>query len=351
MSAMRVLVVDDSALMRRLIGDIIQEQPDLTLAATACNGQDALKKIETVQPHVVTLDVEMPLMDGIETLQRIMAAYPLPVIMVSSHTREGSESTLKALSAGAVDFIPKPAMSSLEDSIEELRGILPQKIRAAASIKPEFITAAKQPSRAAIKLPPSEQSIPARALVAIGASTGGPKALELLFSTLPADLPAAVMLCLHMPPGFTMAFANRLDMLSPLQVREAAAGDAVTEGKVLLAPGGFHMKLRGGTIALDAGPKVNFVRPAVDVMLESLVDYPHGIVVVILTGMGKDGAAGAARLKQEKKDTVILVQDPGTAIIPSMPEAAITSTGCAATVPLSGMAAEIMRQAVRIARR
>ena len=343
------MVVDDSAIMRRMLGDIIAEQPDLELAATARNGVEALSKLESVRPDVVTLDLLMPQMDGIETLQKIMARHPLPVIMVSSHTREGSETTIKALSAGAVDFISKPAAATLEASIEELRATLPLKIRAAASVRPEFIVA--EPQRQAVKKsPPAGANRPARALLAIGASTGGPKALEILLGGLPVNLPAAGLISLHMPPGFTATFAGCLDTLSQIQVREAANGDAVIEGRFLLAAGGFHLKLRQGAVVLDSGPKVNFVRPSVDVMLESRAEFPYGIIVVMLTGMGRDGAAGTSWLKQRRRDTIVLAQDPATAIIPSMPEAVIKTVSRTAIVPLDKMAAEITRLVTQLVR-
>jgi two-component system chemotaxis response regulator CheB len=350
MKKIRVLVVEDSALMRRIIGDIIREQPDMEVAATARNGLEALAKIETAQPQVITLDLEMPRLGGLETLRKIMVLNPLPVIMVSSHTQEGSESTMKVLSAGAVDFIAKPVMATLEESITELRAVLPDKIRAAASARPEIILSSGPLQPVPHKKPVERPEHPARVVVAIGASTGGPKALETIFSAFPADLPAAVLLSLHMPPGFTMTFANRLDTISRLQVQEAFGGAPVLEGQALVAPGGYHLKLRRDKVVLDTGPKVNFVRPSVDVMLESLCDYPRPVIAVILTGMGRDGAAGADRLKQRKEDTVILVQDPATAVIPGMPEAVMQQAACDAVVPLEEMAPEIARHALRLSR-
>jgi two-component system chemotaxis response regulator CheB len=350
MKKIRVLVVEDSTLMRRIIGDIISEQPDMEVVATAGNGLEALAKIETAQPQVITMDLEMPRMGGLDTLRKIMALNPLPVIMVSSYTQEGSEATMKALSAGAVDFIAKPVMASVEDTMAELRAILPDKIRAAASARTEMIVTSSPFQPPAPKRTVERPEQAARVVVAIGASTGGPKALETIFSAFPADLPAAVLLCLHMPPGFTMTFANRLDSLSRLQVQEAFEGAPLLEGQALVAPGGYHIKLRGDKIVLDAGPKVNFVRPSVDVMFESLCDYPRPVIAVILTGMGRDGAAGAARLKQSKEDTVILVQDPATAVIPSMPEAVMQQAACSAVVPLKDMAAEITRHVLCLSR-
>lgn len=349
MKKIRVLVVEDSALMRRIITDVINEHEELELAATARDGLDALKKIESVRPHVVTLDLEMPRLDGLQTLKKIMAENPLPVIMLSSHTREGSEITLKALDAGAVDFIAKPAMSSIEESIEELRTVLPQKIIAAASARVSRVIGdvrepvqVKDADKAAVCH--GKQEI-ARLVIAIGASTGGPKALEALFSALPADLPAAVLLSQHMPPGFTASFSQRLDLMSALKIKEAEDGDRLLKGQVLVAPGGYHMVVTGGVVKLDSGPKVNFVRPSIDVMLDSLYPLDQKIMVVIMTGMGKDGASGAAALKANKKGAVMIAQQPSSALIPSMPEALIKSVNCDAIVPLSKLAEEINRYA------
>jgi two-component system, chemotaxis family, protein-glutamate methylesterase/glutaminase len=341
----RVLVVEDSAMMRRLIGDIIRSHPELDLMATARDGLDAIDKIRSDRPDVVTMDLEMPRLDGIETLRRIMAEKPLPVIMISSHTKKGNESTMKALEAGAIDFIAKPAMSSIEESIEELRAVLPQKILAAATARVDLISSAIQPKverAGAEKRAISGRGRP-KVIVAIGSSTGGPKALESVFNSIPADLPASVLVSQHMPPGFTLSFSQRLNTMSPLEVKEAEDGDLLQSGLAMVAPGGYHMIVKKGLVRLDNGPKVNYVKPSIDVMLESLVDCEQKVLVVIMTGMGKDGAAGAAALKKAKKDTVIIAQDPATALIASMPEALIKSVSCDAQVRLEKLAMEIDR--------
>lgn len=348
MKKVRVLVVEDSALMRRVIGDIIREHPDLELLSTARDGFDALKKIRTEKPDVVTMDLEMPRMDGLETLRRVMAEAPLPVIMISSHTRSGSESTLKALDAGAVDFISKPLPGLPGDPVEDLKNILPRKLIAASSARVGLLSSEKRhPVKAPQPAAPGGTRLrsPARVIVAIGASTGGPRALESLFCALPADLPAAVLLSQHMPPGFTLSFAERLNTISPLEVREAKQGDRILTGQALVAPGGFHMVVSKGEIYLDSGPKVNFVRPSIDVMLESLCSCEQRVLVAIMTGMGKDGAAGALVLKQTKRNTLLLAQEPSTALIPSMPEALIKTGLCDIRVPLAGLASEIDRYA------
>ena len=345
MKKVRVLVVEGTAMMRRLIGDIIRSHPELDLVATARDGLDALEKIRSDRPDVVTMDPEMPRLDGIETLRRIMAEKPLPVIMISSHTKKGNESTLKALEAGAVDFIAKPAMSSSEESIEELQAILPQRILAAAIARVDLISSTTQPK---VERPGAEKRVISgrekpKVIVAIGSSTGGPKALESVFNAISVDLPASVLVSQHMPPGFTLSFSQRLNAMSPLEVKEAEDGDLLQSGLALVAPGGYHMIVKKDLIRLENGPKVNFVKPSIDVMLESLVDCEQKVLVVIMTGMGKDGAAGAAALKKVKKDTIIIAQDPATALIASMPEALIKIISCDAQVRLEKLAMEIDR--------
>lgn len=348
MKPVRVLIVEDSAFMRRIISDIINETPGLEVVATAKDGIDALKKIKDFKPDVLTMDLEMPRMDGIETMRHIMAENPLPVIMLSSHTSLGSESTLKALDAGAVDFITKPMRNTSEafaDSIEELKNVLPQKITAASTAKVNLIKPQKSAVDDGIKkaAPRIVRKEAAGVIVAIGASTGGPKALEVLFKNFSPDFSAAVMLSQHMPPGFTLSFAQRLDLLSPLKVKEAEQGDVLLKGQALVAPGGYHMVLHNKAVGLDSGPRVNYVRPSIDVMLESLVDCQHQVIVVMMTGMGKDGAEGTKVLKRKKKDTVVIIQDPATALIPSMPAALLKNGLSDIQVPVEKIAAEVER--------
>jgi len=348
LKVIRVLVVEDSAFMRRIISDIIREHPEIEVIATARDGVDALEKIKKSKPDVVTMDLEMPRMDGMETLQKIMAKNPLPVIILSSHTKIGSEVTLKSLDAGAVDIISKPALSSsgtASESIEELKNVLPQKIKAAAMAQVKLISAEKPGEGKAKNIPQVTKQVDeaARVIVAIGASTGGPKALEALFSRFPANLPATVLLSQHMPPGFTFSFAQRLDMLSPLRVKEAEEGDALLKGRALVAPGGYHLVIKNGRAHLDTGPRVNFVRPAIDVMYQSLLTCEQKILAVIMTGMGRDGTDGTVALKKKKEDTIVIVQEPDTALIPSMPAAVIKTGLCDARMSVEKMAAEIER--------
>ncbi len=345
MKKVRVLVVDDSAFMRRILSDIITSEGSLELSGTARDGVDALNKIKIEKPDVVTLDIEMPRLDGFETLKRIVNEYSLPVVMLSSLASKDSEITMKALEAGAVDFISKPGTGFVEDSLEELRTSVVQKILAASAARVELITSQDE-IKIAEKIPEPFSKRTGKdsgIIVAIGASTGGPKALEAFFRALPAGFNSTILLCQHMPPGFTYSFSQRLDMLSPIKVKEANEGDRLISGRALLAPGDFHMIVDNNTVHLNKSPKVNYVRPSIDVMLESLVVCEQRVIVVIMTGMGKDGATGALKLKKAKKDTIVLVQHPASALIPSMPEALIKAGICDNQVPLERLAAELGR--------
>jgi len=350
---LRILVVDDSAFMRRVIGDIIEAQADMELAGIARNGEEAIQKIEKIAPDLVTMDLEMPLLDGISTLKKIMSKNPLPVIIVSSHSLQGSESTLEALNAGAVDFVPKPAQSRTGETLEELKKTLPLKIRAAANARLEIINQRKIAAtfkEEAYTTPTNEKPTNKKStkdlklIVAIGASTGGPKAVEEVLRKLPADLPAAIMITQHMPSGFTKSFAHRLDLSTPFRVVEAQSGGYLQHGDVFIAPGNYHLILgKDERLELHQGERLHHVRPAFDIMLESLVYSTYGIIAVILTGMGKDGSLSTVKLKKHKRLSRVIVQDPSTAVVRGMPEAVI-ATGCHDLVaPLSKIPGEIVQ--------
>lgn len=355
----KVLVVDDSAFMRKFIGDIIKEDSSLELVGTVRTGEELLKKREKIAPDVITLDVEMPGLGGLETLRKIMKEAPLPVIMVSSLTREGSDTTIEALSAGAVDFITKPSLVKGE-SPAEISKVLPEKIRAAAEARvkeqrgrsggaaEEDLSSGSHP----VSLEPKTVSrsiaaapfrLPARHIVAIGTSTGGPKALEVVMQGLPKNLPAAVLITQHMPAGFTESLARRLDRVSPLQVAEAQHGVQIADGHAYLAKGGYHLVLnKNGELVLSSADPVQHVRPSVDVMMESLVQIFGGSIVgVILTGMGRDGTEGVKLIKE--KGGKAIAQEPSTAVIPSMPQSAINSGQVDAVVPLEKVAEAVCR--------
>ncbi|MDI9484192.1 MAG: chemotaxis response regulator protein-glutamate methylesterase [Bacillota bacterium] len=328
----RVLVVDDSAFMRKLITEIINADPELEVAGFARNGQDALEKLDRLDVDVVTLDVEMPVMDGLETLRRIMKSKPLPVVMLSSQTRRGSETTIQALALGAVDFIAKPSGSLVHPvghpsapaspPLEEIAAEIKDKVKLAASARvqpaePEkSVRVVKPPALPVFDRPAAGA---ADKLVIIGSSTGGPKALEGVFASIPPNLPAGIVVVQHMPKGFTKSFAERLDRLFPFPVKEASDGDLVENGKVLLAPGDYHLTITSDRrIKLNQDERVMFLRPAIDVTMENLPEiYGSRIVGVILTGMGRDGAKGMAKIKSAGGLTI--AQDRSTSTIYSMP--------------------------------
>lgn len=315
----KVLVVDDSAFMRKLIIEIINAESDLEVVGYARNGQDALQKLERLDVDVITLDVEMPIMDGLATLKEIMKIGPKPVIMLSSLTRTGSETTMQALALGAVDFISKPS-GSISLDLKTIAAEITDKIRLAAMAKlqkPNRIQPQKK------QAPPIALARPATGaadnLVIIGSSTGGPKAVEEVFAQIPANLPAGIVVVQHMPKDFTRSFAERLNNLFPFPVKEASDGDLIENGKVLIAPGDYHLTITAQKrVKLNQEERVMFLRPAVDVTMATLpAVFGKRILGVILTGMGKDGAKGMAQIKQAGGITI--AQDRNTSTIYSMP--------------------------------
>src|SRR5712672_3693629 len=297
----RVLVVDDSALMRKLIPAILERDPSIEVVGTAMDGTFALKKIEEFHPDVITLDLEMPRMDGLEALRLIMRRAPMPVIVFSTHSKEGAYSTFKALALGAIDFVAKPrdeAAGHLEaiaveliDKIKVAKRASGRKIR--ASVEVETTSPQKKPVRAT--LPPSR-------VVAIGISTGGPNALQYVLSQIPADFPGSIVVVQHMPEGFTEMFARRLDECCALNVKEAQSGDLLLAGRVLICPGSRHLKVKrlplGDIAILSDDPRVNGHRPSADVLFKSVAEeFGERALGVIMTGMGEDGAHGLGLIK------------------------------------------------------
>ncbi len=319
----RVLVVDDSALMRKLIPQMLEAAPSIEVVGTAMDGTFCLKKIEELKPDVVTLDLQMPGMNGIDTLKEIMRRHPLPVIVVSAHSTEGASITVKALGLGAFDFVTKPqdAKNHMAETARELIG----KIKAAADCK-VVRPGTFQISAPAAKLSKGKPATPATKLVAIGISTGGPQALEYLLSQLPPDFPGAIVVVQHMPEGFTEMFSKRLDELCSLQVKEAQSGDLLQAGRVLICPGSRHIKVKrmtmGDIVVLNEEARVNGHRPSADVLFHSAADEfgPHA-VAVIMTGMGDDGAEGLGAVK--RAGGVTIAQSEESCVVFGMPKAAI----------------------------
>ncbi|MBM7867128.1 chemotaxis-specific protein-glutamate methyltransferase CheB [Heliobacterium gestii] len=377
MPQIKVLVVDDSAFMRKVITDMIVAEPGMVVVGTARNGQDALEKIAQLSPDVVTLDVEMPVMDGLTTLERIMASRPMPVVMLSSLTQQGADATMQALQKGAVDFIPKPS-GSISLDIHKVRQELIGKLKVAAIAKVRPRVVDYRPLKSPFSPPsatstPSAQPTPAVApavppvarakilpglgtqrlnkLVLLGTSTGGPKALYEVIPKLPADLGAAVLIVQHMPPGFTRSLAERLDAASALKVKEAQDGEEIQTGVVYIAPGDYHFKVavveQPGTgrqmrVKLTQEPPVGGHRPAVDVMMLSAAQqFWSPMVGVILTGMGGDGTEGMKLIKSRQGRTI--AEDASTCVVFGMPKVAIESGCVDKVVPLNGVADEIVK--------
>jgi two-component system chemotaxis response regulator CheB len=337
-----VLCVDDSALVRGLMTEIINSQPDMTVVATAPDPLVARELIKKHNPDVLTLDVEMPRMDGLDFLEKLMRLRPMPVLMVSSLTERGSEITLRALELGAVDFVTKPKLG-IRDGLLEYTELIADKLRAAARARPRALAPAA-PARQALRSPLSSSE----KLVIIGASTGGTEAIRHVLQPMPADSPA-ILITQHMPAGFTRSFAQRLDTLCSLTVREATHGERVLPGHVYLAPGGdCHMRLsRSGAnyvVELDPSEPVNRHRPSVDVLFHSAaISAGQNAIGVILTGMGKDGAAGLLEMKRAGART--LAQDEASCVVFGMPREAIALGGADEIVSLDGMSERILANA------
>jgi two-component system, chemotaxis family, protein-glutamate methylesterase/glutaminase len=318
----RVLVVDDSALMRKLIPRILEQDSSIEVVGTAVDGNFALKKIEDLSPEVVTLDLEMPGLNGIDTLKEIMRHKRLPVIVVSSHSTAGAAITLKALALGAFDFVAKP--TDVAARMQEIATELIKKIRAAAQSSgmhsqflPDDSTEAPQGKI---------QPIAPTRIIAIGVSTGGPNALQYLFTNLPADFPGSIIVVQHMPDGFTELFAKRLDDSCQIRVKEAQTGDLLVAGRALIAPGNKHVKVKrlplGNVVVLTDDPAVNGHRPSADVLFHSVAqEFGSQATAVLMTGMGEDGAAGLGEIRDAGGFTI--AQSAETCVVYGMPKAAI----------------------------
>lgn len=328
MSIINVLVVDDSAFMRKMIADILQSHPRITVIGTARNGQDALKKIDQLNPDVITLDIEMPIMDGISTLKQIMEDKPRPVIMLSSLTKEGASKTLESMELGAIDFITKPS-GSISLNIREKDAEIKTKVLQAVDAKIDRLThkETKQPVIAPFIPRLSRRTAKSDLIIGIGTSTGGPRALQQVITRLPKDIPASIAIVQHMPAGFTKSLASRLDSMSEINVKEAEDKEILQKGTAYIAPGGFQFRVEKTVKGLQAvitkeGTR-NGHQPSVEVLFESLAMLQaEQVFAVIMTGMGADGANSLITLKEAKSDTVIFSESKETCIVYGMPQAA-----------------------------
>jgi len=347
MRKIRVLVVDDSVVIRRMVSDIVASDARMEVAGTASNGSIGLQKIPQVNPDVITLDVEMPELDGLATLVEIRKTWPkLPVIMFSTLTERGAVTTLDALTRGASDYVTKPAnVGSVALAQQRVRDELLPKILALCGAEPPAprIAMAAAP-RVATATPKAVQSVD---VVVLGVSTGGPNALAQLLPLLPGDLPVPVLIVQHMPPMFTRLLAERLDQTCQIRVREGVPGGVVEPGVAWIAPGDHHMVLRRAglsvSLSLNQGPPENSCRPAADPLFRSAVELYHGRVLgVVLTGMGQDGLRGAEEIVQAGGQ--VLAQDEASSVVWGMPGYVANAGLADAVLPLADLAGEIIRR-------
>ena len=346
MAKTRVIVVDDSALVRGLLAEIINRQPDMLCIGAAADPLAAREMIRNLNPDVITLDVEMPRMDGIDFLSRLMRLRPMPVVMISTLTERGAEVTMKALELGAVDFVAKPKIG-VSDGLRQLGEDITDKIRTAASAQVRRLASAAAPSAAAARpAPVSLGRLSTEKLLFIGASTGGTEATREVLVNLPADFPA-VMITQHMPPGFTRSYAARLDSLCRIQVREASDGERVIPGHAYIAPGGLHMSVeRSGAnyvARVRDGDPVNRHKPSVEVLFESAarVVGPNAMGVM-LTGMGGDGARAMKAMRDAGSWNVC--QDEASCVVFGMPREAIAQGAAHEVMPLARIAPALIER-------
>ena len=334
----RVLVVDDSALMRKLIPQILQTDTSIQVVGTAMDGNFGLKKIEELKPQVVTLDLEMPGMGGLDMLKEIMRRHRVPVIVVSSHSTEGASVTLKALSLGAFDFVAKP--SDVSARMPEIANELLSKIKAAAQSRGVKVIPMAGAATRATKGTPNSKARPTR-VIAIGVSTGGPNALQFVLSQLPGDFPGTILIVQHMPEGFTDMFARRLDEVCAISVKEAQSGDLLMPGRALICPGSRHLKAKrlplGEVAVLSDEPRVNGHRPSADILFRSVAEeFGARALGIIMTGMGEDGAQGLGAVKAA--GGVTIAQSEDSCVVFGMPKAAIDRGYATRVVSLDSLA-------------
>ncbi|TVM00690.1 MAG: chemotaxis response regulator protein-glutamate methylesterase [Candidatus Brocadia sp. WS118] len=343
----KVLIVDDSAVVRKILSTGLSKDQGIEVVGTAADPFIARDKIINLMPDVITLDVEMPRMDGISFLQRLMTYHPLPVIMVSSLTQAGCETTLKALEVGALDFVAKPSLD-VSQTLNEIVTELAEKIKESASVKVKKKEYAKNTNRKDVNIRRTQSSHAlinsTHKIVAIGASTGGTEALKEVLVQMPPDAPG-ILIVQHMPQLFTKSFADRLNSLCSIEVREAKDGDSIIPGLALIAPGNYHMELRrNGSryyITTNQAPPIRRHRPSVEVLFESVAKYAGANAVgVIMTGMGDDGAKGLLKMKESGAKTI--AQDEDSCVVFGMPKEAIKLGAADTVVPLNKITPSVL---------
>jgi two-component system chemotaxis response regulator CheB len=355
----RVLVVDDSAFMCKVLQEIINADPQLEVVGLARDGRDGVALAESLRPDVITMDINMPHVDGLQATEQIMSQHPRPIVIVSSESREGAASTLKALELGAIDFVPKPS-SGVDLDMKAVREELTRKLKLAAKVRvvrtatrskppapPVFANAAPDIAGGAGSLGQNGGKIP---MIVIAGSTGGPAAVTRVLAGLAKDLPAAVFLVLHMPAVFTKQFVTQLSEIGSLRVKEAEANEAPQPGTVYVCPGSHHLGLSlSGKISLDPGPRIDGYRPCANVALETIAAYARTLAVgVVLTGMGNDAAKGVKAIKAA--GGYVLAQDEATSVIFGMPAEAIQTGAVNEVLALDSISAAIEKRVARLCR-
>ncbi|MEK4220872.1 chemotaxis response regulator protein-glutamate methylesterase [Bacillus sp. FSL W8-0116] len=356
MGKKKVLIVDDSAFMRKLISDFVSEHPELEVVGTARNGKDAIEKVKTLCPDVVTMDIEMPVMNGLEALKWIISHYQLPVVMLSSTTKEGTENAIKALENGAFDFVAKPS-GPISLDLDKGKNELISKLLLASKVKKGMKSNVRvhtdemdrglMTSNRESELNHRSTKEYAKSLVLIGTSTGGPRALQEVLPQLPKEIGAPILIVQHMPPGFTKSLAERLNQLSRIYVKEAEDGELLKKGIAYIAPGNFHMKIkevgRSLAISLDQSPRMNGHKPSVDVLFESASKLEfYKKIAVILTGMGSDGTYGLIKLK-EKGNVHAIAESKDSCVVFGMPKSAIEANVIDEVKPIQDIAQSILK--------
>ncbi len=340
----RVMIVDDSATARVILSKHLATDPEIEVVGWARDGIEAVEKVKTQRPDVVTLDVEMPRIDGLQALEHVMRENPTPVIMVSALTHEGAQATIRALELGAIDFVLKPTRGGVP-ALREVVYELCSKVRSAARANVLASVAAAHESKVRPRMALPTKSISAWQdnVVVIASSTGGPQALSGVLASLPADTAVPILVVQHMPEGFTGPLAERLNELGPLRVDEAQPGSKLLPGQVLLAPGGQHTTItRSGEVRLNDGPKECGVRPSANVAMESLAQvYGAATVGVVLTGMGRDGTRGAGLIRAAGGK--VIAQDEPSCVVYGMPKSVVRAGYADRVVPLPRIATEVVR--------
>jgi two-component system, chemotaxis family, protein-glutamate methylesterase/glutaminase len=346
MTPIRILVVDDSVVIRKILCETLAADPDLEVVGSASDGKIGLAKIAQLHPHLITLDVEMPVLNGLETLRELRKLYPnLPVVMFSTLTERGAGATLDALSLGASDYAAKPSNTgSPEASIAAIRAELIPKIKALCSSPLRQLATLPVPRLPVKVRRPAHRHIE---IVAIGTSTGGPNALAEVLPRIPKDFPVPIVLVQHMPPIFTRLLADRLASHSEIPIREGSVGMALSPGQAWIAPGNFHMTVKrigvGSRLDLNQDPPENSCRPAVDVLFRSVAEvYGFSVLAVVMTGMGSDGVLGAQRIREHGGE--VIVQDEASSVVWGMPGLVHASGQADAVYPLDQLGQEIVRR-------